>query len=79
MANKESINRYIVVSKDETIRGIDKCPLIMQASALTYDRVEDKALAQLKFKNLGSQPVKAVFIDVKCYGADNTNLPDVNN
>ena len=52
-------------------------PLLLMACALYMDTVTNQCVAQLKWRNLDSRPVKAILIELDGYGAFNQQLEPV--
>ena len=52
-------------------------PLLLMACALYMDVVTNQCVAQLKWRNLDSRPVKAILIELDGYGAFNQQLEPV--
>lgn len=47
--------------------GLKNCPVVISAGALLMDNTTGKVLAQLKFRNLSPQAVKAVTVRINAY------------
>ncbi len=66
--------------------GLKDCPVVISAGALLMDNTTGKVLAQLKFRNLSSQAVKAVTVRINAYntagealnGVDSFSYLDLN-
>lgn len=52
-------------------------PILLEASALYLDRGTNNCIAQLKWKNIDSRPIKAVMIELVCYDTFNQKLEPV--
>lgn len=68
------MGRYNIVSKNNDIRYIPNCPLILLSSALTADKGKDAVLAQFKFQNISDKRIKAVYIGIDCFGVNEETL-----
>lgn len=68
------MNRYEIIHVDSSERYIETCPLILLSNALTSDIERDKILLQLKFQNMDSRTIKAVFVKVECFSIDGVYL-----
>lgn len=57
--------------------GLKDCPVVISAGALLMDNTTGKVLAQLKFRNLSSQAVKAVTVRINAYNTAGEALSGV--
>lgn len=57
--------------------GLEDCPVVISAGALLMDNTTGKVLAQLKFRNLTSQAVKAVTVRINAYNTAKAELNGV--
>lgn len=57
--------------------GLEGCPVVISAGALLKDNTTGNVLAQLKFRNLTSQAVKAVKVKIHAYDTAKTELNGV--
>lgn len=58
--------------------GLESCPVVISAGALLKDNTTGNVLAQLKFRNLTSQAVKAVKVKIHAYDTAKAELNGVN-
>ena len=66
----EFMNRFEILTKNENMLYADTCPVLLKKHAITYDNIDDKVLLQLMLKNISEKIITALYISVKCYGAD---------
>lgn len=69
--------RLEVLMKKAEAQYASGSPILLEASALYLDRGTNNCIAQLKWKNIGSRPIKAVMIELVCYDAFNQKLEPV--
>lgn len=61
--------RLSLIEKTSNTQYAEGSPLLLEACALYLDNVEKQCIAQLKWKNIGDQPVDAVLVDLVCLDA----------
>lgn len=44
------------------------CPVLLQKGAVLLDTIDNHALLQLKFKNLGNEPISALYLSIEMFG-----------
>ena len=64
------MSRYEIVKRNEEIRYQKECPLLIVSSAITKDTQTGKVLAQIKFRNIASKRISAVYIQIWGKGID---------
>lgn len=62
--------RYEIIRKNEGLRFQKECPLLIVGSAITKDNQKEALLAQIKFLNISSKKISALYIQVQGIGAD---------
>lgn len=71
--------RYTQLSVDKTRLYIPDSPVVLEAQALLKDNVTGEAIAQLKFKNISQESIKALTIGLKCFDVMGNAVEGVNN
>ena len=61
---EDILERYKRISEDSWLY-MTGCPLIIKKYALTMDCKKETLLCQIKFKNLGHETIKAVFVKIE--------------
>lgn len=73
------MEKYSIINKDEKYYFIKSCPIVIVAQAIVRNNVNNKVHVQLKFNNLSSRKIKAVYISLLCYGVSGEKYDDVKN
>ena len=68
------MGRYEIIRKNEELRFQEECPLLIMSSAITKDIQKDAILAQIKFLNIYSKKIDAVYIQLQGKGADGADF-----
>lgn len=68
------MGRYEIIRKNEELRFQEECPLLIVSSAITKDIQKDAILAQIKFLNIYSKKIAAVYIQLQGKGADGADF-----
>lgn len=61
--------RLISLEKKSIAQYTPGSPLLLKACALYLDNVDKQCIAQIKWKNIGTQVISAVLIDIVCFDA----------
>ena len=69
--------RLEVLMKKTEAQYTDGSPILLEASALYLDKTTNNCIAQLKWKNIDSRPIKAVMIELDGYDAFNQKLEPI--
>lgn len=69
--------RLEVLMKKTDAQYTSGSPILLEASALYLDRGTNNCIAQLKWKNIDSRPIKAVMIELDGYDAFNQKLEPI--
>ncbi len=69
-----SNQRLDLLMRRDEVQYSDGSPILLEASALYLDKVSANCVAQLKWRNIDSRPVKAVMVELDGYDAFNQKL-----
>ena len=69
--------RLEVLMKRTEAQYVGSSPILLEACALYFDRGTNNCIAQLKWKNIDSRPIKAIMIELVCYDAFNQKLEPI--
>lgn len=69
--------RLEVLMKKTEAQYTEGSPILLEASALYLDKTTNNCIAQLKWKNIDSRPIKAVMIELDGYDAFNQKLEPI--